>query len=118
MRPTRRSTIAALSGFCGLGSETIFLKLLDETVGSAPLVGFVVVAFFILGMGLGSLCSARIRRPWRVEALLAGYSLTWLFSFWRILRCNAVVVALMTPHLGPNWSAALLGAGYVALPAF
>src|SRR5262245_8994453 len=65
---------AAAAGFAGLGSETLFFKLLDDTVGSSPLVAFAVVATFILGMGTGSLLSPKVRRPWAVEAMLSVYS--------------------------------------------
>jgi SAM-dependent methyltransferase len=109
--------LAFLTGLCGLGSETLYFKLLDYAVGAAPLVAFTVVASFLLGVGTGAYLSSRIRRPWLVEGALALYNLAWLLAFEPLLRGNGWLLARLVPLLGPNLGGALLGIVYVAPPA-
>ncbi|MBI4818607.1 MAG: hypothetical protein HY791_20230 [Deltaproteobacteria bacterium] len=94
------------------------LKLLDLSVGSAPLVAFVVVASFLLGTGLGALWSARVARPYFAELALAAYDLTWVFALDPLLALNGRSLAVLVPLLGPNAACAVLGAAYALPPAF
>lgn len=108
--------LAVLTGFCGLGSESAYLKLLDFSIGSAPLVAYAVVATFIVGMGVGSLLSPRVRRPWLVEALLAAYNLAMVLGLAQVLRFNSAALGVLMPVLGPNVAPAALGVCYLVPP--
>lgn len=109
--------LAVLSGLSGLGSETIFFKLLDDSVGAAPLVAFTVVATFILGVGASSILSSKIVRPWIAEALLAAYNLGWLIFFSAILALNGAILGRLAPHVGPNTASSWVALVYLAPPA-
>jgi spermidine synthase len=108
--------LAFLTGLAGLGSETVFFKLFDFTLGSAPLVAFAVVAVFILGMGIGAQLSFRIARPWIAEAAVAVYDLLWILLFDPLRAMFGAAVASLSPALGINLTAAILCAT-AALPA-
>jgi spermidine synthase len=110
--------VVFLVGFCGLGSETLYFKILDFAVGSAPLVAFTVVAGFVLGMGLGGLVSAKVKHPSRIEAFLAVYHGAWALYLPQILNINAKTLALLSPFIGINVSSSLIGFLYIILPAF
>ncbi len=118
MKVAKYFLVAFLVGFCGLGSETLYFKILDFAVGSAPLVAFTVVAGFILGMGLGSLISAKVKRPSRIEAFLAVYHGAWALYLPQILNVNAKALAILSPYIGINVSSSLIGFVYIILPAF
>ena len=107
-----------LCGFGGLGSESLYIKLLDFSVGSAPLVSLVVVASFILGGGLGAWFSMRVSRPWIPEALLFLFTLLWLFGREQILHFNTDALKLLIPMMGAQGAPALLGLLYLIIPSF
>lgn len=112
----RLFSLAFLTGLAGLGSETVFFKLFDLTLGSAPLVSFAVVAVFILGMGLGAELSPRVRRPYIAEAVVAVYDLFWIILFDPLSALAGRAVSFWAPVMGVNAVAALLCAIF-ALPA-
>ncbi len=105
-------------GFCGLGSETLYFKILDFAVGSAPLVAFTVVGGFILGIGLGGLFSVRIRRPSYIEALLAIFHGIWALHMPQILKLNTKALEFISPLLGINLASSLVGFLYIVFAAF
>jgi len=109
--------IAFISGFCGLGSESLYFKILDFSVGSAPLVAFTIVASFIIGMGIGSIFSTKITRPWIIEALLAVYHICWAIFLPDILLINAKLIVSLAPLLGVNFASAIIGFMYIIIPA-
>jgi hypothetical protein len=110
----RSSALALVTGFSGLGSETLYFKLLDQAVGASPLVACTVVSTFLLGVGAGSLLSPRITRPWIVEATLAAYNLIWFLSFGALLSLNGTVLSHALPWVGANTACVLLGILWVA----
>lgn len=111
-RALRRSQVhllAALTGASGLGAETLFFKLLDSTAGASALTAQVVVACFILGMGLGSHTSARVSRPARVELALAllAFSVAFLPELW--LAAGAGFIDLASGVVPAAVAASLFG---------
>ncbi len=110
-------SLAVLTGVGGLGSEVVYLKALDFSVGSSPVVTPVVVATFIVGVGVGSLFSARVRRPWVAEVVLAVLSTAWLLAFPFLSSAMGSLVVSIAGALGISASSALLGAASVAVPA-
>ncbi len=114
----RRSLVLAFfTGVGGLGSESVHLKLLDQTVGAAPTTSVLVVALFIAGVGVGAWLSRSVRAPFAVEVLLAIYYALLALSLPRVLGINASVLGALAPALGPTTSATLLGSVYVLPPA-
>ncbi|MEM6994247.1 MAG: hypothetical protein AAF721_27275, partial [Myxococcota bacterium] len=109
--------LAFIVGMAGLGAEVVYLKALDFSVGAAPAVRLTVVATFIVGMGLGAMFSARVRRPWLAEGVAAAWALGWLVGFETIVAANGAVLSTLAPTLGPDLAAALIGAGHLVVPA-
>ena len=101
-------TCTFLAGFLALGSESLFLKLFDLVLGSAPWVVFVTVATVVLGMGLGAWASVRIRRPWTVFLAIMLIIAWWFFRLDSAARLNADWLHQLIPILGPNAAPALL----------
>lgn len=109
--------LAVMAGFAGLGSEVVYLKALDFAVGAAPTVRMTVVATFIVGTGVGSLFSARVRKPWLAEVVAALWALVWLLGFSSLVNVGGNILAAMAPTLGANVAAALLGFVHLIVPA-
>lgn len=114
----RADLLAVLAGLTGLGAETLYFKVLDSVVGSAPLTSQTVVATFIVAMGLGSAGAFRVRRMARVELLAAGLHLLMLLSLGSLPGRVGPSLEALGQVAGPGVAAAALGAGLVALPAF
>ena len=114
---TGRWMLPFLAGAAGLGAEVVYLKALDFAVGSAPVVRLTVVSTFIVGMGCGSLLSSRIRRPWRIEFVMAGWSLLWLFGHGVIADLNATLIRSIAPTAGIQLTCALVGFIHLVVPS-
>lgn len=108
--------LAALAGFAGLGAEVVYLKALDFSVGAAPLVRLTVVATFIVGMGVGALLSARVRRPWVAEGVAGLWALVWLLGFDTIVQFSGQLVAVLAPSVGTDVAAASVGLAHLIVP--
>jgi spermidine synthase len=88
--------IIALSGFAALGAEVVWTRLLAMLFGSTVYTFAIILAVFLVGLGLGSTLSAkfvkRIHRPFLWLALaqlavtcLAVYAngiITWFVPYW------------------------------------
>lgn len=114
----RADLLAVLAGFTGLGAETLYFKVLDAVVGSAPLTSQTVVATFILAMGLGSAGAVRVRRLARVELLAAGLHLLMFGALAALPGLVGPALQALSQVLGPSLAAAAIGATLVAPPAF
>ena len=109
--------MALLSGVGGLGSEVILLRALDYSVGSGAVVAPVVVATFIVGLGLGSLLSTRVERPWGVELFLAALAILWVVGFGALSGASASAVVLLAPAIGIPAAASIVGGALALVPA-
>jgi predicted membrane-bound spermidine synthase len=122
----------ALSGFCALSLEILWFRLLDVAVRSTAFTFGTLLAFYLLGSGLGCLAgiplAKRLRRPLRafllcqclllVYAGLAALALValptglplyeWFVRYWDSPREFA---------LGSDWDASFLFHLYVLLPS-
>jgi spermidine synthase len=88
----------ALSGFCALGAEVVWTRLLSLILGASVYTFSIIVAIFLLGLGLGSCAGAALSRwtsnPRRdlglCQALLAvaitwsAYMLTRVLPYWSL----------------------------------
>jgi spermidine synthase len=52
----------ALSGMCALGAEVVWTRLLSLMLGATTYTFSIILAVFLLGMGLGSAAGARVRQ--------------------------------------------------------
>lgn len=75
--------LAALAGFCALGSEILFLRSLTTYFGDAVLVQATVLATFLLGLSLGGYLARYIIG--KLKALQLGLA-TYAALFFPILR--------------------------------
>lgn len=109
LRRPQVHALALLSGASGLGAETLFFKLLDFTAGASSLTAQVVVASFILGIGLGARASPRVRRPLHVELTLAliAFSVAFFPAVW--LAAAAQFIEAAGALLSLAQAAALFG---------
>ena len=117
MTPQRALGVAFLTGFAGLGSESLHLKLLDHVVGSSATTAHVVTSVFVLGLGLGATLGRLVPRPAWVEGALFVHhaALAWLLP--AALALNAAVLSALVPVLGPTLGATVVGMAYVLPPA-
>lgn len=121
-----------LSGFCALSLEIVWFRLLDVAVRSTAFTFGTLLAFYLLGSGLGCLAgirlAGRLKRPLRafllLQCLLLAYSglsalllvglppdlpgYAWFAEYWGGGRAF---------KLGGEWDAAPLLRLYVLLPA-
>lgn len=98
----------ATSGFCALGLEIVWFRLIDVGVKSTSFTFGTVLAIFLSGLALGSAIGARFEQRWReplrafllLQILIAAYAassiglITWLppdtrffvslFEYWRL----------------------------------
>lgn len=118
--------LAFLSGFATLGLEVVWIRLLRITLGSTTYVFTLVVASYVLGIGLGGLRSARGERG--AAGLATGAEVAQ-----RLARCQLALVGLLalqfallprTPALFgalraglPGWDGALLGSAILCVVA-
>lgn len=105
------------SGFAGLGSEVLYLKLLDYTIGSTPILAFVIIAFFILGQALGSFTALKFRRIYLIEIFLGIYNLSWFFGHEILEKLVASSVATFSPFFGVHLTSFILASVLLAIPA-
>lgn len=105
------------SGFAGLGSEVLYLKLLDYTIGSTPILAFIIVAFFILGQALGSFTALKFRKIYLIEVIIGCYNLLWFFGHEILEKIVASSVSTLTPFFGVHLTSFLLGSALLAIPS-
>jgi len=122
----------ALSGFCALSLEIIWFRLLDVAVRSTAFTFGTLLAFYLLGSGLGCLAgiplAERLRRPLRafllIQCLLLAYAglsavllvrlppeipvYAWFARYWSETRVF---------KLGAEWDLSALLRLYALLPA-
>lgn len=76
-------TAIALSGFCALGSEAIWTRVLGLVFGASVYTFSVILAVFLTGLGMGSALGTRLSRVFSPRAalgyaqLLAGAAMAW-----------------------------------------
>jgi spermidine synthase len=68
-----------MSGFCALGAEVLWTRLLSLLLGGTTYTFSVILAVFLLGLGTGSAIGAVVARQTRHPAFLLGLS-QWLVA--------------------------------------
>ena len=87
----------ALSGACALGAETVWMRLLSLTMGATVYTFSIILAVFLVGLGIGGGGGAWLSRLVRPRAAL-GYS--------QLLLTAAIAwTALMLANSLPYWPA-------------
>ncbi|PRP98269.1 Spermidine synthase [Enhygromyxa salina] len=98
MSSSRRAAFVALffvSGLCGLGYEIVWLRLVAGIVGVGIYANAIVLATFMLGLGLGALAAGRWLAGLPADRLLRAYvRLELALGAW------ALVVPVLTRGLG------------------
>jgi spermidine synthase len=103
-RPWSIYTTIALSGLCALGAEVVWTRLLGLMLGATVYTFSIILAVFLVGIGLGSGTGSIVSRNVRVRTAL-GYS--------QLLLAAAVAwTAFMLAKSVPYWPVnALLSSG-------
>ena len=95
---TSRSVLAAIaiSGFCALGAEVVWTRLLSLMLGPTVYTFSIILGVFLVGLGLGSAAGSRLAINRQKSALWLGYS--------QMLAAVAVSVgALLLARSLPYW---------------
>ena len=82
--------VLAVSGFCALGAEVVWTRLLSLTLGGTTYTFSIILAVFLLGLGSGSAVGAMIARRTDRPAFVLGLS-QWLLApaiGWAALMLN------------------------------
>ncbi len=122
-----------MSGFCALGLEIVWFRIIDVAVKSTAFTFGTVLAIYLFGLALGSLLGGtlvlRMKRPLRgfllCQCILLSYAgvailllvvlprnlpgLRWCFEYWRLYEGF---------HLGVDWDPIALVRLYGILPLF
>src|SRR5581483_2359824 len=88
--PTGIYLAIGVSGFCALGAEVLWTRLLSLILGGTTYTFSVILAVFLLGLGAGSGAGALLARRARDPALALGFS-QWLVAgalAWAALMLN------------------------------
>jgi spermidine synthase len=124
-------TLYALSGFCALGLEILWFRVIDVAVRSTAFTFGTLLALYLLGSGLGSLCAAssaqKSTRPLRayllLEIALLVYAGLAFAALTRLPEETPVVGAFIhawaqesTIRLGKHFSPGAIARWYLVLP--
>lgn len=109
--------LAALAGAGGIGSEIVWLRVVDHTVGHMPLAAPLIVACFIVAAGVGGALAPRIERPWLIALASALLDASLLVGLEPVMAATSATLAVLAPVLGLDGAAALLGAALAIPPA-
>lgn len=110
-------SLAALAGLGGIGSELLWLRVVEHTVGQMPLAAPLVVACFIVAAGVGAVLAPLIRRPALVAVASALLDGGLMLGFDAITGAAADALVALAPTLGLDGAAALVGCAMVIPPA-
>lgn len=121
-----RSTyvVIALSGLCALGAQVVWTRLLSLLVGASVYTFSIILAVFLLGLALGSVCGAvRSRgtsRPWR-DLAICQFLLTGAIAWAAFMLARSVPYWPIDPALSGNvwfnFQLDLLRCMWVVLPS-
>jgi spermidine synthase len=117
----------AMSGLCALGAEVIWTRLLSLMLGATVYTFSIILAVFLIGLGIGSSIGAYIGRNARaprvalgISQLLAGVAVAWAaFMIARSLPYWPINPTLTKGEWGPWYTFQLdiIRAGWAVLPA-
>jgi spermidine synthase len=117
-------SLAALSGFAGLGYEIVWTQQLGVWLGHEYVAGLAVMAAFFAGLALGALALGgaieRSARPRAWYALCEGAIALWALALSVLMpEAGAWLSALIgeQPSLSWHWSVAFIGPLALLLPA-
>lgn len=113
----RALVLAVVAGAGGLGSELVWLRVVEHTLGHLPLAAPAIVACFIVAGGLGALLAARVRRPGWVALGSAALELLLLLNLERWSALAAHGVAALSARVGLEAAVIVLGAALTVPPA-
>lgn len=113
----RALALAVVAGAGGLGSELVWLRVVEHTLGHLPLAAPAIVACFIVAGGLGARLAARVRRPAWVALLSALLELTLVLGLDRWSALAAQAVSALSARVGLEAAVGLLGAALTIPPA-
>ncbi|MEO1271726.1 MAG: fused MFS/spermidine synthase, partial [Myxococcota bacterium] len=109
--------VAVCSGWATLGLEVIWIRLLRITLGSTTYTFTLVIATFILGIGLGGLWAGRIADDVSVRGVLARSQVA-LFALlllqFAVLPTTPLLFEVLRQGTDP-WLASLLGSALLCL---
>lgn len=98
--------VIGLSGFCALGAEVIWTRLLSLMLGGTVYTFSIILAVFLAGLGIGSgLGSYLTRRTARPRAALGSAQL--------FLIAAIALAAFMLAKILPYWSISTTSAGHL-----
>ena len=114
----------ALSGLCALGAEAIWTRLLALLFGASVYAFSIILAVFLMGLGIGSgagsfLCRI-VRRPRRALGwcqLLAAYAIAWTAYNLGAALPNWPINPLLPPNIWLHFEIDLARAVWALLPA-
>ncbi|MEP7351901.1 MAG: fused MFS/spermidine synthase [Acidobacteriota bacterium] len=92
-------TVIAISGMCALGGEVIWTRLLAMMIGATVYTFSLILAVFLVGLGLGSSAGALIARTSRRPLVLLGW--TQLLAMFAI-AWTAYMLAESVPYWPVN----------------
>jgi spermidine synthase len=109
--------VAGLSGFVTFGLEVIWIRLLRITLGSTTYTFTIVIATFILGIGVGGLLSGKVQEHVTIAGKLAHaqWLLTSLMLFQFLILPTTPKLYKLAQHGGSPWLSALLSIALVCL---
>ncbi len=88
--------VIAISGFCALGAEVVWTRLLSLMLGPTVYTFSIILGIFLVGLGLGSAAGSRVAKNRREAERWLGYS--------QLLAAFAVsIAAILLAHSLPYW---------------
>ncbi len=117
MRSRTNLALALAAGLGAIGSEIVWLRVVEHTVGHMPLSAPLIVACFIVAAGVGGALAPRIRRPWRVAAASAILDASLLLGLDAVMRGASHALQALAPTLGLDLASAVVGAALAIPPA-
>lgn len=123
-RPGAIYAAIALSGLCALGAEAIWTRLLALLFGASVYAFSIILAVFLIGLGIGSgagsfLCRI-VRQPRRALGwcqLLAAYAIAWTAYNLGAALPNWPINPLLPPNIWLHFEIDLARAVWALLPA-
>lgn len=123
-RPGAIYAAIALSGLCALGAEAIWTRLLALVFGASVYAFSIILAVFLIGLGIGSgagsfLCRI-VRQPRRALGwcqLLAAYAIAWTAYNLGAALPNWPINPLLPPNIWLHFEIDLARAVWALLPA-